>query len=418
MELSTDTTRQRGTPRGASTEWGVFVCYRQDDGQDVAAWLFNALESLTLPFIPADSTEAPKLRVYFDQHAPGAGDWTKIHQPSLESARAFLLVCSPGAHTRLGRNDWVHRELEWWVKNRATAPIIIDPVGGGSDRWVPDVVKRRWPNAQRLPIELREWAQGPAEDRAQAERSVRDRIIGGIRESERATSYEDLERLAAVQARAKRWLAGSVMLLGLLLVTTLLFWWESTARKEGEILARANQERMRAAEQRLESAERWAASINGVAGGLRALLASSALDSLTHNELDQLNQLLAKLDSFSRQAKAEAEEAHQQIKLHPRVAEFLAGYRAWELQDWNMVLRHMEEALLRDPNEDGLPMRVAGAWLVPYVPNYFASLALLRLRQCERGEQRRRRVPDGIVLPSYLASRYDRELGACKSGTP
>jgi WD40 repeat protein len=187
---------------GFGDKWVTFICYRRVDGADAAQWLYDALHGLLLPFIPAGHTAAPKLNVYFDQAAPAVDDWTRVHEPALKRARAFCFVCSPGAYTKLSPGDWVHRELEWWLSNRNTAPIIIDPTGEG-DRWVPGVIGERWPNAQRLVVVPREWAKLSTDERTAAEGSVRNRLIAGIGESERRTTYEDLERERALTHRLR-----------------------------------------------------------------------------------------------------------------------------------------------------------------------------------------------------------------------
>ena len=119
------------------------------------------------------------MRLYFDQDAsPGGGDWTLVHEAALKRARAFLLVCSPGAYSKFGPDDWVHKELEWWIENRkTTAPIVIDPVGEGGDRYVPELVKEQWPNAQRISVEPGRWADLPDDERTRTEESPSARQV-------------------------------------------------------------------------------------------------------------------------------------------------------------------------------------------------------------------------------------------------
>src|SRR5262249_22049441 len=75
----------------------IFLCYRQVDGMRAAEWLFDLLdgESLDGNESPASSTE---LTIYFDRTARVVGDWRELHQPSLETARSLVFVCSPGAY--------------------------------------------------------------------------------------------------------------------------------------------------------------------------------------------------------------------------------------------------------------------------------------------------------------------------------
>ena len=202
----------------ATPQWPIFICYRQDDGKDAARWLAERLNHRPLPFVPEGYETEPELDVYFDEIAPAVADWTKIHGPALERSRALLLVCSPGAFADFGENDWVQREIRWWLEHRSSAPVVIDSTGS-EDRWVPQAVKDRWPQAQRTKVLPLEWSRLPVEDREAQEARVLERILGGIRASEITVRYEDLERereltkrLAGQSARLRRqrgWLIGA-----------------------------------------------------------------------------------------------------------------------------------------------------------------------------------------------------------------
>ncbi|MCP4405729.1 MAG: hypothetical protein GY801_51555 [bacterium] len=128
--------------------------------------------------------------MYYDQTAPGVGNWKKLHFPSLKSSQAFLLVCTPGIakdFSKFRQPDWVYKELRWWRRWRNTAPIVIDTTGEGK-RWLPDVVTGRWPDINRIALSSSALDDDPTLSR------VRDRIIDAIRESEQSTVFEDLER--------------------------------------------------------------------------------------------------------------------------------------------------------------------------------------------------------------------------------
>ena len=130
------------SPDSARPTWSVFICYRQDDGKDTAQWLAANLDKKTLSFVPDGCGKAPVLDVYFAETSPAGPDWQKIHKPALERARALLFVCSPGATNRLlGERDWVHTELHWWLANRQSAPLVIDPLGSVGERYVPEAIK-------------------------------------------------------------------------------------------------------------------------------------------------------------------------------------------------------------------------------------------------------------------------------------
>ena len=70
---------------------------------------------------------------------------------------------------------------------------MIDSTGA-EDRYVPRVIKERWPQAQRTKVRPAEWERLSDEDRRPEEDSALERLLGGIRASEVRVRYEDLER--------------------------------------------------------------------------------------------------------------------------------------------------------------------------------------------------------------------------------
>ncbi len=223
-----------------SEKWGVFICYRQTDGKEAAQWLYARLNGSTLPVIPEGLSKAPHLDVYFDQTAPAVEDWTEIHQPALQRAKAFLMVCSPGAKHRVGEDDWVHRELEWWLNNRDSAPIVIDSTGEG-ERWIPDEVMKKWPNAQRVLVRPDKWENLSNKDREQEESNTHVQIVKGIRSSERGVSYEDLEREKKRSRQLERQRVGlSVLVVVAIALVGYVSWQQRVANyaKEQALIAR------------------------------------------------------------------------------------------------------------------------------------------------------------------------------------
>ncbi len=156
----------------------VFLCYRQADGRRTAEKLYSVLSER-----PGDGSLAtstfPPLDVYFDQTAPGVADWTEIHQPFLERAKAFIVVCTPGSKIDEGPHDWVYKEISWWIENRETAPILIDALGEGT-RYVPQPVATKWPNAQRVELIAEDWEALQRDDLDRARSRMFSRIIGAI----------------------------------------------------------------------------------------------------------------------------------------------------------------------------------------------------------------------------------------------
>ena len=181
--------------------WPVFICYRQSDGMEAAEPIYELLRDQPVRGTVEEAGEdgehgksvEARLDVYFDQAAPGVGDWTSVHEPYLKRCRAMIVVCTPGAKLVEGDGDWVHKEIDWWIENRPWAPILIDPLGAG-DRYVPGAISDKWPNAQRIEIIAREW-DALAEDRRKAlEDRTRDRLIGGIASSARTFYRDELEQ--------------------------------------------------------------------------------------------------------------------------------------------------------------------------------------------------------------------------------
>lgn len=186
----------------------------------IARWLFETLHGKRLPDTgdAATEEEIAALDVYFDQTAPAVADWKAIHQPRLRTAQAMIVVCTPGSFQRLDeKNDWVHLEIEWWLRNRKVAPILIDATGEGA-RWVPKVIKDRWPDAQRITVVPDDLDRLQGDDLRSFEEQVRSRVLNGIVLSKHRVVFEDLERQKRMSKRLKIALAVA----GVALLSTIL----------------------------------------------------------------------------------------------------------------------------------------------------------------------------------------------------
>jgi len=113
--------------------WPIFICYRRVDGGAAAQRLYEMLNKWQTAGLDGATVQ---LDVYLDIATPGVADWQSWHRPYLEKARALVVICTPGAKIDEGPNDWVHRELDWWLEHRQTAPIVIDPLNEGA-RYIP-----------------------------------------------------------------------------------------------------------------------------------------------------------------------------------------------------------------------------------------------------------------------------------------
>ncbi len=216
----------------------VFLCYRRVDGRWAAEWLNERL--LNVKCIDPDGSEC-RITPYFDETFPAVADWKAIHFPSLQTARALLVICTPGIATDLsrdGRPDFVYEELRWWVGTRKAAPIVVDTTGEG-DRWLPDVIRDRWPNINRISL-TRSEATGPSQPGVDYGTRVCNRIVGAILELEHQTLFEDLVRSQRQETRLRWALAVAT---ALLLLAAGLGLYANERRKDALMQAQIAQER-------------------------------------------------------------------------------------------------------------------------------------------------------------------------------
>jgi hypothetical protein len=180
-------------PQTTRGEHPVFICYRQLDGKRFARWIYNALvESL--------KARGDDTLVYFDQAAPATSDWTAIHRPALERACCLLVILTPGLYAELD-DDWVHKELDWWLAHRKVTPILVDTTGEG-ERWIPRKIKSRWPLAQRVDLDPELWVQANEEELEQIRAQVGQQILGAMRGSRFDVAAEDFERVRRLRRAA------------------------------------------------------------------------------------------------------------------------------------------------------------------------------------------------------------------------
>ena len=181
--------------------WPIFICYRQVDGLPAARRLYELLDKHRHK-VRGTKGQTIQFDVYLDQTMPAVADWRKIHQPYLKRARALIVVCTPGAKIKDGPEDWVHREIKWWLDHRETVPILIDPLGQGI-RYVPTAISKRWPEIQRIPLVESEWIGLSRTDLEQKASALRGKIVGNILPSGAAIYEEELkaERRRAAKLR-------------------------------------------------------------------------------------------------------------------------------------------------------------------------------------------------------------------------
>jgi hypothetical protein len=247
----------------------AFICYRREDGAWYAEWLYRTLRKPQ--FVDAAGKER-HLELYYDVKAPGVADWKKLHFPTLQNSHAIILVCTPGVSKDLSRSnspDWVYEELNWWCNHRKSAPIVVDATGDGG-RWLPEIVTKKWPNLNRIPLS-REMvdAASVAGSTAELEASIWDRIFATLRESEQQTVFEDLQRLRTLSKR----LIWALVLSGALTVTA--------AVAVGFALRAQS-----AAEESTRQAEKQAAIATGQAWRLYLLTVSRSASTVAQSDLN------------------------------------------------------------------------------------------------------------------------------------
>lgn len=209
--------------------WPIFICYRQVDGKAAARRLHLVLDKWQTR-VPADAHKPERtaqLDVYLDENMPGVGDWTQIHGPYLQKARAFILVCTPGSALNEGDGDWVHLEIDTWLKkNPDVSPIIVDPLNAGS-RFIPKQVARCWPDIQRIPLIEEEWQNLSEAVLEQKRAGLRAQILGAILPSGTAVYEQELRK---ERDRARRLAVANVVSVLLLTLASIAILMVRSAR--------------------------------------------------------------------------------------------------------------------------------------------------------------------------------------------
>ena len=75
--------------------WPIFICHRRDDGAAAARRVYGALEGERVA--TSDATEIELDPVLGEETISGERNGHDVDRPVLETARAFVVVCTPGA---------------------------------------------------------------------------------------------------------------------------------------------------------------------------------------------------------------------------------------------------------------------------------------------------------------------------------
>ena len=209
-------------------EVSIFLCYRRRDGSWFAEWLYGRLNNFE--YLDRDGHRCI-LRAYYDNTAPGVADWKSLHFPSLQTSRALLVISTPGLakdFSRRGQPDWCYEELRWWVNSRESAPIVVDTTGEG-DRWMPELLTKKWPNINRIALMQSEAEFAVQSGNKDYEERIRQRIVGAVCELEHQTLFEDLER-SRLQQKKLKFALGSLIIL--FIISIFLAYYSNERRKE------------------------------------------------------------------------------------------------------------------------------------------------------------------------------------------
>ena len=188
--------------------WPIFICYRRADGIDTARRLHEILDKWET-IGPAG--ELVQIDAYLDETMPGVEDWKTLHRPYLEKARAMIVICTPGTKLNEGADDYVHKEIDWWLKHRKVAPILIDPLMEGL-RFVPLQIVQRFPDIQRIALIEKEWVGLSNLQLKEKTDAIRRQTLGAILPSGAEIYKQELE-LEKQRTKRLRWALTTSMVL-------------------------------------------------------------------------------------------------------------------------------------------------------------------------------------------------------------
>ncbi len=113
----------------------IFICYRRDDGEPVADWLFRQLNGRV---VGADGQKYP-IELFKDNRHEATTDWQRTTDAWLRAAHTCIIVCTRGLVGRYDEQDgvdWVHRELAYLV-DLDREPILLEAQDVARERIVP-----------------------------------------------------------------------------------------------------------------------------------------------------------------------------------------------------------------------------------------------------------------------------------------
>ncbi|MEK6703932.1 MAG: hypothetical protein AABZ53_16865 [Planctomycetota bacterium] len=129
----------------------LFITYRRDDGARLAGHVFDTLDGVYLTVGQERERVPARISVFMDRNAVAVADWTESILRELARAQELVVVCTCGVCVEQGSEDWVHKEIRWWIANRPDRPPIL--VSNLGPRWIPQLIRNRWPNIQLVHVD-------------------------------------------------------------------------------------------------------------------------------------------------------------------------------------------------------------------------------------------------------------------------
>jgi WD40 repeat protein len=249
----------------------------------------------------------------------------------------MIVVCTPGSFQKLEKDDWVHREIDWWLKSRKVAPILIDATGEG-ERWVPKVIKDRWPDAQRITVVQDDLLRLQGQELRLFEERVRSRILNGIVLSKQRVVFEDLER----QKKMSRRLSIALVVAGVALLSTVAAAVLAMRARES-----AEENASKAEARRVEAVKARNEAVAAQKVALSRQLGAEALQNLQ----DQFDlSLLLSVEALRSRNTFEARRSlFTVLNSSPNIATFLQGHTD-KIEKYHVYYRSTNSSLAFSPN--------------------------------------------------------------------
>ena len=158
--------------------WRIFVSYRRRElTLSIAYWLKEQLEREK---IVSTTGETFTLDIFVDAAEPHRPDFQANLVPRLQHSRALIVLADEGAASRRESpaEDYLYQELDWWAKERRSAPPIILQLDKFGLNLTADPAFMRWRKVNFLPCFWESWSS-----RAAAGEAEKDRLLSQVKES-------------------------------------------------------------------------------------------------------------------------------------------------------------------------------------------------------------------------------------------